>query len=64
MTGVAVVALREQAMQDGFLIVACDGVWDELSNEQAVQIVGKVNTLSARMHARTPDTLRVLRGPC
>ena len=31
-----------QALQDGFLIVACDGVWDELSNEQAVEIVDKV----------------------
>jgi serine/threonine protein phosphatase PrpC len=27
---------------DGFVILACDGVWDEISNEQAVRTVGKL----------------------
>lgn len=29
-------------MQDGFLIVACDGVWDEMSSEEAVNICAKL----------------------
>lgn len=29
-------------MQDGFLIVACDGVWDEMSSEEAVSICAKL----------------------
>ena len=29
-------------MGDGFLIVACDGVWDEMSSEEAVHIVAKL----------------------
>eukprot|EP01048_Picozoa_sp_COSAG05_P012514 COSAG05_NODE_1257_length_5359_cov_5.368251_2_plen_261_part_00 len=30
------------AATDGFLIVACDGVWDEVSNDKAVKIVAQV----------------------
>ncbi len=48
------VGLCSQAIQDGFLIVACDGVWDELSNEQAVRIVDKVTSdspFTATRHA-------------
>jgi len=29
-------------MSDGFLIVACDGVWDEMSSEEAVQLVAQL----------------------
>jgi len=29
-------------MGDGFLIVACDGVWDEMSSEEAVNIVARL----------------------
>ena len=29
-------------MDDGFLIVACDGVWDEMSSEEAVRIVAQL----------------------
>jgi Ca2+-binding EF-hand superfamily protein/serine/threonine protein phosphatase PrpC len=29
-------------MEDGFLIVACDGVWDEMTSEEAVRIVAQL----------------------
>lgn len=29
---------KEQRVADGFLIVACDGVWDEMSSDEAVKI--------------------------
>jgi Ca2+-binding EF-hand superfamily protein len=31
--------IQADSVTDGFLIVACDGVWDEMSSEQAVKIV-------------------------
>ena len=33
---------EQRDMGDGFLIVACDGVWDEMSSEEAVHIVAKL----------------------
>ena len=30
---------KEQKVNDGFCIVACDGVWDEMSSDEAVKIV-------------------------
>lgn len=35
------------------MIVACDGVWDELSNEQAVEIVDKVKCFCWHSHSRS-----------
>ena len=31
--------IRQETIQDGFIILACDGVWDEMSSEEAVNIV-------------------------
>ena len=33
---------EHSGMGDGFLIVACDGVWDEMSSEEAVNIVARL----------------------
>jgi serine/threonine protein phosphatase PrpC len=30
---------QESAIKDGFIIIACDGVWDEMSSEEAVNIM-------------------------
>ena len=30
---------RAQHVQNGFLLLACDGLWDEMQNEEAVGIV-------------------------
>jgi len=30
---------QEATIKDGFIIIACDGVWDEMSSEEAVNIV-------------------------
>ena len=31
--------IKEATVKDGFIIIACDGVWDEMSSEEAVKIV-------------------------
>ena len=31
--------IKEATVKDGFIIIACDGVWDEMSSEEAVNIV-------------------------
>eukprot|EP00977_Amphora_coffeiformis_P018732 scaffold6679_cov144-Amphora_coffeaeformis.AAC.8 len=31
--------IQTQPLSEGFIIIACDGVWDEMSSEEAVQIV-------------------------
>ena len=31
--------IKTQPLSEGFIIIACDGVWDEISSEEAVQIV-------------------------
>ena len=33
---------QEAALCDGFVIVACDGVWDEMSSAEAVQVVSEL----------------------
>ena len=33
---------QDECLCDGFLIVACDGVWDEMTSEEAVQIVSEL----------------------
>jgi serine/threonine protein phosphatase PrpC len=30
---------REQHVENGFLLLACDGLWDEMGNEEAVSVV-------------------------
>ena len=36
---------------DAFIVMATDGLWDELSNEQAVQVVG--NSINTKSNAST-----------
>jgi serine/threonine protein phosphatase PrpC len=36
--------VETQAVTDGVLVVASDGVWDEISNEKAANTVCKVST--------------------
>jgi hypothetical protein len=33
---------QDECLCDGFLIVACDGVWDEMTSEEAVQVVSEL----------------------
>ena len=33
---------KDQVVADGFVIVGCDGVWDEMTSEEAVAIVGRL----------------------
>ena len=32
----------QMQVSDGFLVVACDGVWDEMSSDEAVKIIAKL----------------------
>ena len=34
--------VRETTIQDGFVIVACDGIWDEMDNDEAAHICAKI----------------------
>lgn len=34
--------VRRDFIQDGFLIVACDGIWDEMTSKDAVHRVGRL----------------------
>jgi serine/threonine protein phosphatase PrpC len=34
--------IRETAIQDGFLIIACDGIWDEMDNNEAAQLCARL----------------------
>lgn len=33
---------RETSIQDGFILIACDGIWDEMDNKEAADICGKI----------------------
>ena len=33
---------REQHIENGFLLLACDGLWDEMENEEAVSVVARL----------------------
>ena len=33
---------RETSISDGFILIACDGIWDEMDNKEAADICGKL----------------------
>lgn len=33
---------RETSISDGFILIACDGIWDEMDNKEAANICGKL----------------------
>ena len=33
---------RETTITDGFVLIACDGIWDEMDNNQAADICGRL----------------------
>ena len=39
---------QDECLCDGFLIVACDGVWDEMTSEEAVQVVSELLANNAK----------------
>lgn len=33
---------RETSISDGFILIACDGIWDEMDNKEAADICGRI----------------------
>lgn len=36
------VTIHERSARDSFIVMACDGIWDVMSNQQAVDFVGQI----------------------
>jgi len=34
--------IKDATIEEGFIIIACDGVWDEMSSEEAVRVCGEL----------------------